>query len=508
MSLELPIRNVNRTVGTMLGSEVTRRYGAEGLPDDTIRLKFNGSAGQSFGAFVPRGITLTLEGDANDYIGKGLSGGKIIVYPPRQATFVAEDNIIIGNVALYGATSGEAYFRGRAGERFCVRNSGALAVVEGVGDHGCEYMTGGARRRARPDGPQFRRRHERRHRLRAGRQRRFPRALQPGNGRPRAARCVRGRRAGARPLIQQHVHYTGSELAARLLRRLGRDAVPLFVKVMPRDYKRVLDRAGGGRGRRTAVEFAELVGVGVAMGKATGFIEIARKKPPTRPIAERVHDCLEVYQPFPEAALKDQAARCMDCGIPFCHQGCPLGNLIPDWNDLVYRDQWRAAIDRLHATNNFPEFTGKLCPAPCEASCVLGINNDPVTIKPIEVTIIDRALDEGWVTPQPPVLRTGKSVAVVGSGPAGLAAAEQLNPRRPLGDRLRARRPHRRPAPLRNPRLQDGKAVPRPPARADGGRRRRCSGPAAMSASTCRSTSFVASSTRSCWPAARPRRAT
>src|SRR5262245_35227995 len=163
------------------------------------------------------------------------------------------------------------------------------------------------------------------------------------------------------------------------------------------------------------------------MGKVTGFIEIARKKPPTRPIVERIHDWREVYLPYPEAGLKDQAARCMDCGIPFCHQGCPLGNLIPDWNDLVYRDRWKAAIDRLHATNNFPEFTGRLCPAPCEGSCVLGINNDPVSIKAVEVSIIDRAFDEGWVTAQPPESRTGRSVAVVGSGPAGLAAAAQLN---------------------------------------------------------------------------------
>jgi glutamate synthase (NADPH/NADH) small chain len=163
------------------------------------------------------------------------------------------------------------------------------------------------------------------------------------------------------------------------------------------------------------------------MGKVTGFIEIARKKPPTRPVSSRVHDWREVYVPYPEAALKEQAARCMDCGIPFCHQGCPLGNLIPDWNDFVYHDRWHAAIDRLHATNNFPEFTGRLCPAPCEGSCVLGINNDPVTIKAIEVSIIDRAFDEGWVTSRPPLVRTGKRVAVVGSGPAGLAAADQLN---------------------------------------------------------------------------------
>ncbi len=163
------------------------------------------------------------------------------------------------------------------------------------------------------------------------------------------------------------------------------------------------------------------------MGKATGFLEIHRKKPPARPIEQRVKDWREVYLPSPESAIREQAARCMDCGIPFCHNGCPLGNLIPDGNDLVYRNHWREAIDRLHATNNFPEFTGRLCPAPCEGSCVLAINDDPVTIKAVEVSIVDRAFDEGWVTPVAPEYRTGKRVAVVGSGPAGLAAAEQLN---------------------------------------------------------------------------------
>jgi len=163
------------------------------------------------------------------------------------------------------------------------------------------------------------------------------------------------------------------------------------------------------------------------MGKVTGFLEVARAKHPARPVIERLHDWREVYVPYPEAALTSQAARCMDCGIPFCHSGCPLGNVIPDWNDLVYRNQWRMAIDRLHATNNFPEFTGRLCPAPCEGACVLGINNDPVTIKSIEVSIIDRAFDEGWVAARPPARRTGKRIAIVGSGPAGLAAADQLN---------------------------------------------------------------------------------
>jgi glutamate synthase (NADPH) small chain len=163
------------------------------------------------------------------------------------------------------------------------------------------------------------------------------------------------------------------------------------------------------------------------MGKPTGFIEIQRKKQPTRPVDERVQDWREIYLSYPTGDLEMQGARCMDCGIPFCHQGCPLGNLIPDWNDLVYRDRWQAAIERLHATNNFPEFTGKLCPAPCEGSCVLGINDYPVTIKSIEAAIIDRAWDEGWVTARPPATRTWKKVAVIGSGPAGLAAADQLN---------------------------------------------------------------------------------
>ncbi len=162
------------------------------------------------------------------------------------------------------------------------------------------------------------------------------------------------------------------------------------------------------------------------MGDVQGFLKHQRELPARRPVTDRLGDWREVYLPLAEDRLKTQASRCMDCGIPFCNEGCPLGNLIPDWNDLVYRDHWKAAIERLHATNNFPEFTGRLCPAPCEAACVLGINEDPVTIKQVEVTIIDRAWEEGWVTPKPPSVHTGKRVAVVGSGPAGLAAAQQL----------------------------------------------------------------------------------
>ena len=162
------------------------------------------------------------------------------------------------------------------------------------------------------------------------------------------------------------------------------------------------------------------------MGEPTGFIQWGRKSPKRRPIPVRVADWTEVYEPFPQSELVHQAGRCMDCGIPFCNNGCPLGNLIPDWNDLVYRDHWYDALERLHATNNFPEFTGRLCPAPCESACVLGINQDPVSIKQVEVEIIDRAWNEGWVTPHISHHKTGKRVAVIGSGPAGLAAAQQL----------------------------------------------------------------------------------
>jgi glutamate synthase (NADPH/NADH) small chain len=162
------------------------------------------------------------------------------------------------------------------------------------------------------------------------------------------------------------------------------------------------------------------------MGKVTGFLEYQRELPTRRPVGERINDFFEIYQDFPVEKVRMQGARCMDCGVPFCHTGCPLNNIIPDWNDFVYRDRWKDAIRTLHATNNFPEFTGRICPAPCEAACVLGINEPPVTIKQIEKTIVDTDFQQGWIRPEPPAVRTGKRVAVVGSGPAGLAAAQQL----------------------------------------------------------------------------------
>ncbi|MBI1963869.1 MAG: glutamate synthase large subunit [Candidatus Rokubacteria bacterium] len=258
VELALPIRNVNRTVGTMLGYEVTRRWGGGGLPDDTIRVHFTGSAGQSFGAFVPRGITFTLEGDANDYWGKGLSGGRLIVGPPKPATFVAEENIVIGNVALYGATSGEAFGRGIAGERFAVRNSGAHAVVEAVGDHGCEYMTGGRVVVLGRTGRNFA----------AGMSGGIAFVLDVDGDFKR--RCNLGmvdlepldraeEIALVRDLIGRHVAHTGSAYARRILADwLGLQ--PRFVKVMPKDYKRVLLAEARAHAEGRAPTFAELVG--------------------------------------------------------------------------------------------------------------------------------------------------------------------------------------------------------------------------------------------------------
>ena len=259
VDLKFPVRNVNRTVGTMLGAELTRRYGALGLPDDTIHIRFSGSAGQSFGAFVPRGMTMQLEGDANDYVGKGLSGGKLIVYPDEKATFVPEENVIIGNVALYGATSGELYVRGIAGERFAVRNSGATAVVEGVGDHGCEYMTGGRVVVLGATGRNFA----------AGMSGGIAYVLDV-RGRFKSQcnhalvdlEAVTGDEdiALVRDLITRHVRYTGSTHADRLLKD-WKATRKQFVKVMPRDYKRVLMAEARARAEDREPAFEELVGV-------------------------------------------------------------------------------------------------------------------------------------------------------------------------------------------------------------------------------------------------------
>ncbi|CAH9070624.1 unnamed protein product [Cuscuta epithymum] len=469
--IETPICNVNRTVGTMLSHEVTKRYHMSGLPTDTIHIKLSGSAGQSLGAFLCPGITLELEGDSNDYVGKGLSGGKIVVYPPKQSTFDPKENIVIGNVALYGATSGEAYFNGMAAERFCVRNSGAKAVVEGVGDHGCEYMTGGTVVVLGKTGRNFA----------AGMSGGIAYVLDADS--KFRSRCntelVDLDRVEdeddimtVKMMIQQHQRHTNSKVAKEVLADFD-NVLPKFIKVFPREYKRVLTSMKESEASKKAVEsaaneakehdekelreidaFEELKKLAAASSngkldqdeevksvkrptkvdeavKHRGFVNYEREGVSYRDPNVRLRDWKEVMEETkPGPLLNTQSARCMDCGTPFCHQensGCPLGNKIPEFNELVYQNRWREALHRLLETNNFPEFTGRVCPAPCEGSCVLGIIENPVSIKSIECAIIDKGFEEGWMVPRPPEKRTGKQVAVIGSGPAGLAAADQLN---------------------------------------------------------------------------------
>jgi len=406
------VRNVHRAVGALLSHHVARH--ARGT---RAHFELHGSAGQSFGAWLAPGLELTLYGEANDYAGKGLSGGTIAVRPPAQATFRAEENVIVGNTVLYGATSGRAFFRGVAGERFAVRNSGASAVVEGMGDHGCEYMTGGPRRRARRDRAQLRRRDERRHRLR-------PRP--PGGALQHAARRAgaprrdgRGHRARAAARARDAHGLPGG---ARAPRGVGPPA--LHEGAAARLQARARPAA---LRRRDRLRHARDRGGRRLMGRVGAFKQVRREEAPERDPRERTRDVREFVGTLPLTDLREQAARCMECGVPFCHHGCPLGNLVPDWNDLVYRDRWREASDQLHRTNNFPEFTGRLCPAPCEAACVLELEEgNAVSIKQVERAIVDRAWDERWIVPQRPTRLTGRSVGVVGSGPAGLACAQQL----------------------------------------------------------------------------------
>ncbi|KAK6596797.1 glutamate synthase [Botrytis cinerea] len=407
--IECDIVNTDRAMGTSLSYQISKRYGEDGLPMDTVHVNIKGSAGQSFGAFLAPGVTLELEGDANDYVGKGLSGGRLIVYPPRSAVFKAEENVIVGNVCLYGATSGTVFFRGVAAERFAVRNSGATAVVEGVGDHGCEYMTGGRVLILGSTGRNFA----------AGMsggiayildiQQDFMSKLNTemveASGIDDPAEI-----AFVRSLIEDHHHYTGSELAARILLDFNR-ALRRFVKVLPVDYKRVLQeeavKAAAAKKARFALPFLP----GNPVREQHEKNQKENKKPSDlQDIEETIGDSavekkrslvLDKPRRLDEDELKYQAARCMDCGVPFCQSdsGCPISNIIPKWNELVFQNQWRDALNRLLLTNNFPEFTGRVCPAPCEGACVLGINEDPE-----------------------PKVRTGKTVAIIGSGPAGLLA--------------------------------------------------------------------------------------
>jgi glutamate synthase (NADPH/NADH) len=364
--IECDVVNTDRALGTTLSNRVSKRYGLEGLPKDTIHINLRGSAGQSLGAYLAPGITLELDGDANDYVGKGLSGGRIIVYPPKNAIFKPEENIIIGNVCLYGATSGHAYFRGVAAERFAVRNSGATAVVEGVGDHGCEYMTGGRVVVLGPTGRNFA----------AGMSGGIAYVLdipQDFRSKVNMEMVELGtvndphEIAELRGMIEDHQHWTGSELAARVLQNFNH-LLPRFVRVMPLDYKRVLEEnlakakaekqkeaeAKGLDGHtdsfspeedkakvnvhaqeippaKVVKPEAPVVDLEDAMvdevatkkrfeklDKVRGFMKYKRLGEPYRNPRKRVKDWQELSSRLTDGELKYQASRCMDCGVPFC----------------------------------------------------------------------------------------------------------------------------------------------------------------------------------------------
>ncbi|KAN0061168.1 glutamate synthase [NADH] [Thecaphora frezii] len=482
VTIDCEVVNTDRALGATLSYRVSKLYGEEGLPRDTIHINAKGSAGQSCGAFLAPGITVELEGDANDYLGKGMSGGRLIVYPPKNSSFKAEENIIAGNACFYGATSGHAYVRGIAAERFAVRNSGAHIVVEGAGDHLMEYMTGG---RVVVLGSTGRN-------VAAGMSGGIAYVLDMN--RDFASKCntemvelgpVKEPQdiAELRNLIENHRHYTGSTVADHVLRDFHH-LLPRFVRVMPLDYKRVLEeeaaRAAAEKKRSSHVDLlgtlsrhGSQVDVSVSedlpkdnavdnvrevpaakpaepavvdvedsmvddetakarlnkLDKTRGFMKYKRLGEHYRAPGKRIKDYKELSTRLTESELKYQTARCMDCGVPFCQgdTGCPISNVIPKWNDLVFKGQWRDALNRLLMTNNFPEFTGRVCPAPCEGACTLGVIEQPVGIKTIECAIIDKGFEEGWMVPTPPKVRTGKTVAIIGSGPAGLACADQLN---------------------------------------------------------------------------------
>mmetsp|Transcript_39606 Transcript_39606/g.71273 ORF Transcript_39606/g.71273 Transcript_39606/m.71273 type:complete len:2140 (-) Transcript_39606:94-6513(-) len=473
---EMETRNLDRSVGTALAGKLSKAWG-NSLAPGTCHAKLHGTSGQSFGAFVGKGIFMELEGDAQDYFGKGLSGGILTVFPPKSALesgFQSHKNVIIGNAALYGATMGIAFVRGICAERFAVRNSGAWAVTEGAGDHCCEYMTGGRVAVLGPTGTNFA----------AGMSGGVAWVWNPDQTleskvNPEMVELSRMESKGQtayphdvddlKMLLQEHVRFTGSTVASDILSRWPA-VLPEFVRVFPVDFKNALEKTDKGvAGTQLFKEW--LPGTSVvpaapekekkvrdffkmpvhdiedieqlaarpfkvdtkALSGDKGFLKFSRAEITKRDVKDRSADWEEIYEHTDMQKVRTQAARCMDCGTPFCHQsvttasGCPLGNLIPEWNELVKRGDWKGAFQSLRQTNNFPEFTGRVCPAPCEASCVLGIIDNPVAIKSTELFIVDEAYRQGWMQPRLPPVRTGRKVAIIGSGPAGLAAADELN---------------------------------------------------------------------------------
>lgn len=348
---------------------------------------------------------------------------------------------------LYGAIKGSLYIRGQAAERFCVRNSGATAVSEGCGEHGCEYMTGGVAVILGLTGKNFA----------AGMSGGVAYLYDPTGVFP--AKCNKESVQLYKIVDDEDIEFlhniltdfrakTGSSVAKEILDAWPRSLVS-FIKCLPNEYKRVLEEQKKlaasqkpkaeveilpAAEKKTIVDIEDSVKKSAdqeeTYDKLKGFSKYERSTAQYRKVEDRLSDWGEIFNHKEvKKGLKKQAARCMDCGIPFCQSkdGCPLGNIIPKWNDLVYQGNWKEALFQLLQTNNFPEFTGRVCPAPCEGSCTLGINAKPVTIKNIECAIIDHAFEQGWMQPEIPARRTGRRIAIIGSGPSGLAAAHQLN---------------------------------------------------------------------------------
>ncbi|CAL9735731.1 glutamate synthase [NADH] [Monosporozyma servazzii] len=458
---DVKIMNTDLSVGATLGYTVSKRFGETGLPDNTISVDFHGHAGQSFGAFLPSGVTFKLEGDANDYVGKGLSGGCLIIKPEPRSTLISEDNVIVGNTCFYGATSGTSFISGSAGERFGVRNSGAEIVIESIiGGNAFEYMTGG---RAivltemisvnafsgatggiiycySEDKEQFK--------------------ANINMETIELAEIEDEDFIYLRKMVTKHFDLTGSKRAEVIIDEFNHH-VNKFVKVIPTDYKKALVIAKEEAVAEAAditrkAAKAEHINLSSISHKSTihepklqdledyipekktakkvgaNFIKYRHKLPQiTVPPSERLNNWDEFQNGLSSKDIKTQALRCMDCGTPFCQSdlnyGCPVSNMIPQFNNFVARNEWKLALETLLSTNNFPEFTGRVCPAPCEGSCTLGISDDPVGIKSIEKQIIEVGYKNGWIKATPPSVRTDKNIAIIGSGPAGLACAEQLN---------------------------------------------------------------------------------
>ena len=501
----MPIRNTDRTAGAMLSGEVAKRYGHAGLPDDTIEVKLTGTAGQSFGAWLARGVTLELEGEANDYVGKGLSGGTH--HRPsagRIAASCRRRSIIVGNTVLYGAIAGECYFRGVAGERFAVRNSGAVAVVEGIGDHGCEYMTGGVVVVLGQTGRNFA----------AGMSGGIAYVLDEDGS--FAARCnlamvelepvpeeedliaratitrpatskthgrvdvmsrhdALRRRAAACSSSRNHGKLHRLRRApTTILAELGR--LPAEVpqghagRIPPRAANEMQSEAEAGRACGIHARAGELrrhgQGHRLPRDRSAGPALRAGRRP--HPALARVRAAARRRR---RRATRARAA--WIAAFRFVTPAARSTTRSPTGTTSSIAATGTRRSRNLHSTNNFPEFTGRVCPAPCEASCTLNLDDSPVTIKTIECAIVDRAWAEGWVEAGAAGGQDRQEGRRRRLGPGRPRLRAAARPRRPRRARLREERQGRRPAALRHPRLQDGEAPHRPPHRADGGRGRR-----------------------------------